>query len=183
MAASDDAQMGAANPGLTAAASGAQGQAEAILRIANAQMAGRERWPAASGDDGEVGAMAVQTRRAAAGGDARKIVAPLPTARAAAGGEAREIVAPLPTAQAAENGERRETEAIKEAANRERPMAAGEPGPVEAAAAPTERAIAPCPRPRRFRKGRYASSGCSAPTTSRNRAESSSASPTARPPK
>src|SRR5262245_47442866 len=176
MAASDDAQMGAANPGLTAAASGAHGQAGAILRIANAQMAGRERWPAASGDDGEVEAMAVQTRRAAASDDAREIVAPLPTAqaaasgddgeveamavqtpRAAAGGGALEIVEPLPTAQAAENGERRETEAIKEAANRERLMAAGEPRRVEAA--PTEVAIAPCLRPRRFRKGRYASSG------------------------
>src|SRR5262245_65643298 len=106
MAASDAAEVGAANPGLTAAASGAHGQAEAILRMANAQMAGRERWPAASGDAGEVEAMEVQTRQAAASGDAR------------------EIVAPLPTAPAAENGEPGETEAIKEADNREGMMAA-----------------------------------------------------------
>jgi hypothetical protein len=176
MAANDVApgETEAANPVPMAVANDAAGEAEAINRTANGQtangqMASREGWAAASGDAGEVEATAA------------------------------------PMAQAAENGAHGETEAINQmasgrTANRERLTAVGRQGRVEAPQAlaqraaqaggairraeavslpPTERAHAPCRQPRRFRKGKDASYGCSAPTTNHNRAWSGSASLTA----
>jgi hypothetical protein len=103
-------------------------------------------------------------------------------------------------AQAAENGAPGETEAIKRTANRERLTALGGQGRVEAppalaqqaaqaggairqaeavSPAPMERALALRSQPRRLRKGKDASYGCSAQTTNHNRAWSGSASLTA----
>jgi hypothetical protein len=142
------------NPAQKAAASDDAGETEATHRTANGQTAHRERWQAASDDVGEIEALA--GRMALAVGN----------------------VAPG------------ETEAIRQTANKARLTDLGEPGRAEAAPAVVAmravaasvvtgraealspalmaQAIAPRHRPRRFRNGSGASSGCSAPTTSRN---------------
>jgi hypothetical protein len=131
-------QMEAVNPAPMAVESDDAGETEAIHQTAN-----RERWRAESGDAGETEATVVRM------------------------------------APAAGNGAHGETEGIRRTANRERLTDLGEPGRAVAASgaigqaealspAPMERAIAPRHRPRRFKKGRGASSGCSAPTTRHN---------------
>src|SRR5262245_33499471 len=169
----------AANPVPMAAANDAAGEAEAINRIASGQTASKERWVAASDDAGEVEATAAPMAQAAGNG---------------APGE-QEAINQIASGQIASG-----QIASGRAANRERLTALGGQGRVETPPAlaqwaaqssgairqaeavplaPTERALAPCRQPRRFRKGKDASYGCSAPTTNHNRAWSGSASLTA----
>jgi len=149
----------AANPVPMAAANDAAGEAVAIQmangQMANAQTASKERWAAASGPAGEVGATAV----------------PMAQAARDAAGEAEATAVPI--AQAAERDAPGETVAIKQTVNRERLTALGGQGrtptpqaPARLAAlaggairraeapslAPMERAIAPCHQPRHSRK-------------------------------
>src|SRR5262245_59891225 len=181
MAANDVApvETEAANPVRMAAENDAAREAEAINRIAsgqtaNGQTASKERWAAASDDAGEVEATAAPMAQAAENG---------------APGE-KEAINQIASWQIASG----------RTANRERLTALGGQGRVEAPQAlaqraaqssgairrgeavplaPTERALAPCRQPRRFRKGKHASYGYAVPTTNLNRAWSGSASLTA----